>query len=90
MTSNFALEVAINSPKIATNPKIAQDSVRTYCLTLLSDAARLSSESETVEFTTHVRTGPTYCTVCPLPHIAIQSAIYRLLLMSMLNDNNNL
>jgi len=40
MTSDFAPEVAkINSPNEAPNSKIVQNSVRAYCLALLSDAA---------------------------------------------------
>ena len=37
MTSDFAL----NSPNVAPNPKIMQNSVRAYCFALLSDAAYL-------------------------------------------------
>jgi len=39
MTSDFALDVDKNSSKVSPNPKIAQNSVRAYCLALLSDAA---------------------------------------------------
>jgi len=41
MTSDFAQEVAKYPPKVDPNPKIAQNSVRAYCLALSSDAACL-------------------------------------------------
>jgi len=51
MTSNFAPEVAeMNSSKVAPNPQIAQNSVRAYCLALLSNAASQGRRSEKNEW----------------------------------------